>query len=94
MPKFNFWKEVIFPNFLSSKISWSCWRKSTTDAFKTASKREIPKIVEATSDFIGNETVYRLKSESEGKPREAIKERFVPSEKRQKTIDKFRLSIA
>ena len=29
-------------------------KKSTTDAIKTASEREIQKTVEATSDFIGN----------------------------------------
>ena len=34
-------------------------KKSTTDAIKTASKRAIQKIAEATSDLIGNKIVNK-----------------------------------
>ena len=34
--------------------------KSATEAFKTASKIEIPKIAEATGDLIGNKNADRI----------------------------------
>ena len=37
-------------------------KKSTTDAIKTASKRAIQKIAEATGDLIGNKTTDKIMS--------------------------------
>ena len=37
-------------------------KKSTTDAIKTASKRAIQKIAEATGDLIGNKTADKITS--------------------------------
>ena len=45
-------------NFLDSA------KKSTTNAIKTASKRAIQKIAEATSDIIGNKTADEITSVS------------------------------
>ena len=39
-------------------------KKSTTDAIKTASKREIQKTAEATGDLIGNKIVDKITSVS------------------------------
>ena len=42
-------------------------KKSATDAVKTASKREIQKIVEATGDLIGNKIADKISSISKKK---------------------------
>ena len=76
-------------------------RKSTTDAVKTASKRAIQKIAEATDDLIGNKIADKITSVSE-KPKkpqnneandesEAPKERYISPEKRQQIIDELTL---
>ena len=39
-------------------------KKSTTDAIKTASKKEIQKIAEATSDLVGNKIADKITSVS------------------------------
>ena len=43
-------------------------KRSTTDAIKTASKREIQKTAEATGDLIGNKTADKIASVSKKKP--------------------------
>ena len=43
-------------------------KKSTTDAIKTASKRAIQKIAEATGDLIGNKIADKITSVSKEKP--------------------------
>ena len=45
-------------------------KKSTTDAIKTASKRAIQKIAEATRDLIGNKSVNKITSVSKKSPNE------------------------
>ena len=81
-------------------------KKSTTDAIKTASKREIKKIVEAIDDFIGNKiddkitSVSKKKSAKElpnDKTEEAVekttqKKRYISLEERRQSIDKLRLA--
>ena len=65
-------------------------KKSITDAIKTASKRAIQEIAEATGDLIGNKiadkiTIISKKSknnEANGES-EAPKERYISPEKRQ-----------
>ena len=43
-------------------------KKSSTDAIKTASKREIQKTAEATGDLIGNKTNDKITCVSKEKP--------------------------
>ena len=78
-------------------------KQSATDAIKTASKRSIQKIAEATGDLIGNKTADKItnvlknlqQNNSEtvtNKPdKEILKERHVSAEERQKIIDDIRL---
>ena len=71
-------------------------KKSTTDGIKTASKRAIQKIAEATSDLIGNKTVDKitsiskspnglnskeLHSKTDENEIEILKERYISPEK-------------
>ena len=75
-------------------------KKSTTDAIKAASKREIQKTVKATGDLIGNKIVDKITNSSkksfmhsekgEGN-NEIPKERYISPEKTQVT-DELRLA--
>ena len=76
-------------------------KRSATDAIKTASKREIQKTAEATSNLIGNkitnETTRVTKpspqNNSETNEEEALGEKYVPPELRYKIIDDLTLKI-
>ena len=72
-------------------------KKSATDAIKTASKRAIQKIAEATGDLIGNKSADKITSASKKSHNEEIqsnevnneipKERYISPKERQKIID-------
>ena len=47
---------------------FDCAKRSTTDAIKTASKREIQKTAEATGDLIANKITDKITSVSKKKP--------------------------
>ena len=80
-------------------------KQSDTDAFKTASKREIKKnkTVEATGDLIDNKIADRIMKVSKNSQqnnsetvtkehdKEILKERYISAEERQKIIDDLRL---
>ena len=76
-------------------------KKSTTDAIKTASKRAIQKIAEATGDLVGNKIADKMtstsknlrdeKSSSTGANNEIPKEIYISPTERQQIIDKLRL---
>ena len=79
-------------------------KKSTTNALKTALKRAIHKIAEATGDLIGNEIADKVKSASRKsnisnngtKEEEEVeitihKKKYLSPEERQQIIDKLRL---
>ena len=81
-------------------------KKSTTDAIKTASKRAIQKITEATGDLIGNKIADKITSVSKKKstkelPNDETKEedveittpkkRYISPEERQQIIEELRL---
>ena len=80
-------------------------KKSTTDAIKTASKRAIQKIAEATSDIIGNKTADEITSVSKKKSTElhnndetkedveitVHKKKYISPEERQQIIDELSL---
>ena len=79
-------------------------KKSTTDAIKTASKRAIQKIAEATSDLTGNKIAGKITSFSkkstkklqnnereEDVERATPKKRYISPEERQQIIDELRL---
>ena len=66
-------------------------KKSATDAFKIASKKAIQKTAEATGDATGNKIADKITSYSK-KPandvsNEIPKERYIPSQERQKIIN-------
>ena len=68
--------------------------KTGIDAAKTAYKRIVQKIAEATGDFIGSKIADKIASI--GKPKEKqktnkIEEIYTPPEKRQQIIDDLRL---
>ena len=50
-------------------------KKSTTDAIKTASKRAIQKIAEATGDLIGNKTADKITNVSKKNTKQWIRSR-------------------
>ena len=79
-------------------------KKTTTDAIKTVSKREIQKTAEATGDLIGNKIVDEITSDSKTSSEELqiknnldkanneiSKERCISPEERQQIIDELRL---
>ena len=78
-------------------------KKSTTDAVKTASKRPIQKIAEATGDLIGNKTADKITSISK-KPSNnddnddddeeltTYKKRYISPEERQQIINELGLA--
>ena len=68
--------------------------KTWIDAAKTASKRVVQKIAEATGDLIGNKTADKITSLGKTKSKEKEDERqeiYIPLEKRQQIIDDLRL---
>ena len=81
-------------------------KQSTTDAFKTASKRAIQKRAEENGDFVGNKIDEKITKASKNlqhnnsemvtiendkeTPNKIHKERYMSPEKRQETIDKLR----
>ena len=79
-------------------------KKSATDAIKTASKRAIQKIAEATGDLIGNKIADKITSVSKKSTKElpndeteedveraTPKKRYISPEERQQIIDELRL---
>ena len=79
-------------------------KKSTTDAIKTASKREIQKIADATGDLIGNKIADKITNVSKKSNKElpnndetedveltTHKKRYISPEERQQIIDELRL---
>ena len=87
---------------LSSKYSQKLVdhaKQYTTDTLRTVSKRAFQKTAEATDYLIGNKIADRIpkisktsqKNNSQTNEEERIKERFIPSELRQKVIDDLRL---
>ena len=78
-------------------------KKTTTDAIKTVSKREIQKTAEATGDLIGNKIVDEITSDSKKSSEELqiknnldkanneiSKERCISPEERQQITDELR----
>ena len=80
-------------------------KKSTTDAIKTASKREIQKTAETAGDLTGNKIADKITSISNKKPAKELrnndeteedmeitthKKRYISPEQRQKIIDELR----
>ena len=69
-------------------------KQSATDALKTGSKKAIQKIAETTSDLIGNRVADKITRVSKTSPKnnletneeEILRERFIPSELRQKIL--------
>ena len=89
------------------KTSW-CAKKSTTGAIKTASKRAVQNIAQATGDLIGNKiadkiiSVSRKKSTKESHNNDETKEedvktttpkkRYISPEERKQIIEELRLA--
>ena len=78
-------------------------KKSTTDAIKTASKRAIQKTAKAAGDFFGNKIADKItnlskkysgliQNDETNDEIVVLKEMYIPSEKRQEIIDKFRFA--
>ena len=68
--------------------------KKLIDMAKTASKRVVQKIAEATGDLIGNKIADKITSLGKTKSKEKEDERqeiYIPPEKRQQIIDDLRL---
>ena len=68
--------------------------KAGIDAAKTASKRVVQKIAEATGDLIGNKIADKITSVGKSKEKEKInkpEEIYIPPEKRQQIIDDLKL---
>ena len=79
-------------------------KKSTADAIKTASKRTIQKIAEATDDLIGNKIAHKITSVSKKPDKElhnndktgdveiaTPKKRYISPEERKQIIEELRL---
>ena len=64
--------------------------KTGIDAARTASKRVVQNIAEATGDLIGNKITSIGKPKEKEKTKE-IEEIYIPPEKRQQIIDDLRL---
>ena len=68
--------------------------KARIDAAKTASKRVVQEITEATGDVIGNKIADKITSIGKSKEKEKAKkagEMYIPPEKRQQIIDDLKL---
>ena len=81
---------------LSSKYSQKLLdhtKQFATDALKTASKRAIQKTAEATGDLTGNKIADKIIRTPKTSPneQEILRERFISSGLRHKTIDDLRL---
>ena len=62
------------------------------DAAKTASKRVVQKIAEATADLIGNKIADKITSVGKSKEEtKKVEEIYIPSGKRQQIIDDLKL---
>ena len=81
-------------------------KKSTADAMKTASKRAIQKIVEATGDLIGNKLADKItsisiksaKASQNNETKEDVeiatpKKRYISPEERKQIIEELRLVL-
>ena len=75
-------------------------KKSATDLFKIACKRDIQETAEATGDLIGNKIADRITSYSKKQANESHSndvsneipnERYISPQERQKIIDELRL---
>ena len=78
-------------------------KQSAKNAFKTTSRRVIPKTAEATGDLIGNKIANKIRRVSKTSQhnnsetvtnehnKEIPKERYISLEQRQKNIDDLRL---
>ena len=76
-------------------------KKSATDAIKTASKRAIQKIAEATGDLVGNKIADKITSVSKKSTKKlptidedvelTTHKRYISPEERQQIIDELRL---
>ena len=80
-------------------------KKYATDAIKTASKRAIPKTVEATGDLISNKVANKITNSSKKSSKELPstklhsdeannqipKEKYISPQERQQIIDELRL---
>ena len=69
-------------------------KKSTADAIKTASKREIQKTVEATVNLIGNKIADKITSKAKKSNQQEVdtpKEIYISPEKRQEITDDLRV---
>ena len=70
--------------------------KTGIDAAKTASRRVVQKIAEATGDLIGNKKADKITSLGKRKSKEKQDERqeiYIPPEKKQQIIDELRLFL-
>ena len=68
--------------------------KTGIDVTKTASKRVVQKIAQATGDLIGKKIADKITSIGKSKEREKInnpEEIYIPPEKRQQVIDDLKL---
>ena len=68
--------------------------KTGIDPAKTASKRVVQKVAEATGDLIGNKIAVKITSVGKTKRKEKedeSQEIYLPPEKRQQNIDELRL---
>ena len=65
-------------------------KKSIADAIKTASKREIQKKAEATSDLIGNKISDKITSVHSDNEIEVANKRYISLEERQQITDGLR----
>ena len=87
----------ILTNKYSQKILDSA-KKSTTNATKTASKREIQKTAEATGDLISNkiaDKITRISKKSSNNNNDGVeltthKKRYISPEERQQIINELR----
>ena len=86
-----------------SQKSFDTARKCTTEAIKTASKRPVQRIAEATGDLIGNKNADQITRISKKSVKElpnnddedaeitTLKKRYISPEERQQIIDEIRL---
>ena len=65
--------------------------KAGIDAAKTASKRVVQKIAEATGDLIGNKIADKITSIGKSEEKEKPEEIYIPPEKRKQIIDDLKL---
>ena len=73
-------------------------KKQGTNFAKTAGKKIVQKISEATGDLIGNKIAHKItslgkskKKKEKGNETNEVEETYIPPEKRQQIIDDLRL---